>query len=114
MTVSITLMAFGSAMIAFTPAMKFLVAIPGAATLVVAITVLSLSHAVSVAVGVILIPLIFPAAVRSTGLAFTYSRGVAIFGGAATYVVTWLVGVTGNPFAQLLRNVGERCDADRH
>jgi len=25
--------------------------------------------------------------------------GVAIFGGLATYVVTWLVGVTGDPIA---------------
>ncbi len=56
-------------------------------------------HAMSVAVGVILIPLIFPPAVRSTGLAITYSLGVAIFGGTATYVVTWLVGVTGDPLA---------------
>jgi hypothetical protein len=53
----------------------------------------------SVAVGVILIPLIFPAAVRATGLSLTYSTGVAVFGGTATYVVTWLVGVTGNPLA---------------
>ena len=36
---------------------------------------------------------------RATGLAITYSLGVAIFGGTATYIVTWLVGVTGNPLA---------------
>ncbi len=29
----------------------------------------------------------------------TYALGVTIFGGTATYVVTWLVGVTGNPLA---------------
>jgi MHS family proline/betaine transporter-like MFS transporter len=46
-----------------------------------------------------LIPLIFPPAARATGLALTYSLGVAIFGGTATYVVTWLVGVTGDPLA---------------
>ena len=46
-----------------------------------------------------LIPLVFPPAVRATGLALAYSLGVAIFGGTATYVVTWLVGVTGNPLA---------------
>ena len=86
-------------MIALFPVMSFLIAHPGAATLVGAIAVLSLSHAMSVAVGVILIPLIFPAAVRATGLSVTYSLGVAIFGGTATYVVTWLVGVTGNPLA---------------
>jgi MFS family permease len=86
-------------MFALFPVMSFLVANPGATTLVAAIAILSLSHAMGAAVVIILIPLIFPAAVRSTGLALTYSFGVAIFGGTATYVVTWLVGVTGNPLA---------------
>lgn len=86
-------------MIALFPVMSFLVANPGVTTLVTAIAILSLLHAMSAAVGVILIPLIFPAPVRSTGLAFTYSLGVAIFGGTATYIVTWLVGVTGDPLA---------------
>ena len=52
-----------------------------------------------VAVIVALVPLIFPPGIRSTGLALTYAVGVAIFGGTATYVVTWLVGVTGDPLA---------------
>jgi MFS family permease len=86
-------------MIVLLPVMKFLIANPSAATLVLAITILSLLQAASTAVGVMLIPLIFPPAVRSTGLAITYSLGVAIFGGTATYVVTWLVGVTGDPLA---------------
>ena len=86
-------------MIVLFPVMKFLVANPSGATLVAAIAVLSLLHAASVAVSVMLIPLIFPPAVRSTGLAISYSLGVAIFGGTATYVVTWLVGATGDPLA---------------
>jgi MFS family permease len=86
-------------MIVLFPVMKFLIANPSAATLVLAITILSLLHAASVAVVVALTPLIFPPGVRSTGLAITYSLGVAIFGGTATYVVTWLVGVTGDPLA---------------
>jgi MFS family permease len=81
------------------PVMKFLVANPSSATLVLAIAILSLLHAASVAVAVVLIPLIFPPEIRSTGLALTYALGVAIFGGTATYVVTWLVGVTGDPLA---------------
>ena len=32
-------------------------------------------------------------------MAICYSLGVAIFGGTATYVVTWLVGATGDPLA---------------
>jgi MFS family permease len=86
-------------MLALFPVMQALIANPSAPTLVLAITCLSLLHAMSVAVGVILIPLVFPAAVRATGLAITYSLGVAIFGGTATYIVTWLVGVTDNPLA---------------
>jgi MFS family permease len=86
-------------MLALFPVMKFLVANPSAATLVLAISVLSLLQAMSAAVGVMLIPLIFPLAVRATGLAITYSLGVAIFGGTATYVITWMVGFTGNPLA---------------
>ena len=71
-------------MIVLIPVMKFLIANPGGATLVLAITILSLLHAASVAVVVALTPLIFPPAVRATGLAITYSLGVAIFGGTAT------------------------------
>ncbi len=81
------------------PVMKFLIASPSAATLVLAIAILSLLHAASVAVAVMLVPLIFPRAVRATGLSITYSLAVAVFGGTATYIVTWLVGVTGDPLA---------------
>jgi MFS family permease len=86
-------------MIVLFPVMKFLIANPSGATLVLAITILSLLHAASVSVVVALTPLIFPPAVRATGLAMTYSLGVAIFGGTATTIVTWLVGVTGDPLA---------------
>jgi MFS family permease len=86
-------------MIALFPVMKFLVADPSATTLALAITILSLLHAAGVAVLVPLIPQIFPPGTRSTGLAMTYAIGVAIFGGTATYVVTWLVGATGDPLA---------------
>ncbi len=55
----------------------------------------------SSAVGVMMIPLIFPRSARSTALAVTYALGVAIFGGTATYIVTWLVGVTGDPLASV-------------
>ncbi len=76
---------------------------------VLAIAILSLLHAASVAVVVALIPLIFPPGIRSTGLALTYALGVAIFGGTATYVVTWLVGVTGRPAGLDLLCDGGEC-----
>jgi MFS family permease len=96
---AITIVARVLFMLLLFPVMKFLVAHPSGPTLVVAITALGLLHAASIAVGIMLIPLIFPPAVRSTGMAICYSLGVAIFGGTATYVVTWLVGATGDPLA---------------
>ena len=87
-------------MIVLFPVMKFLIANPSAATLVLAITILSLLHAASVAVGGDADPVDLSARRRARpGSAITYSLGVAIFGGTATYVVTWLVGVTGDPLA---------------
>ncbi len=83
------------------PIMKYLVAAPSASTLVVAVGVLSVLHGASASVGVMLIPLLFPTSARATGLALTYSLGVAIFGGTATYIVTWLVGATGDPLASV-------------
>ena len=85
-------------MLALFPVMKFLVANPSGATLVVAISILSVLQAASGA-ALLLIPLIFPRWARATGLALAYSLGIAVFGGTATYVVTWLVGATGDPLA---------------
>jgi MFS transporter, MHS family, proline/betaine transporter len=39
---------------------------------------------------------LFPAEVRSTGLAIAYNIGAALFGGFAPFVLTWLLHVTGN------------------
>jgi MFS family permease len=88
-------------LVALLPVMGWLVANPTAGALVAAIAILSTLQGMSSAPGIMLIPWIFPKAVRATGLAFTYSFGVAVFGGTATYIVTWLVGVTGNPLASV-------------
>jgi MFS family permease len=88
-------------LIVLLPTMQFLVAYPSAVNLVLAIAILMALHAASSSVGIVLIALIFPNAVRSAGLAVTYALGVTIFGGTATYIVTWLVGVTGNPLASV-------------
>jgi hypothetical protein len=84
-------------MLALFPLMTVLIGHPSATTLVLAIAILSMLHAMSAAAVIILIPYSFQHAVRATGLAISNSEGVAIFGGTATYVVTRLVSVTGNP-----------------
>lgn len=38
----------------------------------------------------------FPAAVRSTGMAISYNLSVTIFGGFSPLTVTWLIAMTGN------------------
>ena len=42
---------------------------------------------------------IFPTSSRSTWMSTGYSLAVAIFGGFAPYIATWLIGATGSPLA---------------
>ncbi len=42
---------------------------------------------------------IFPTAIRSTWLSTGYSLAVAIFGGFAPFIATWLISVTGSPLS---------------
>jgi MFS family permease len=41
----------------------------------------------------------FPASLRSGAVGFLYASAVAVFGGSAQYIVTWLIAVTGSPLA---------------
>jgi MHS family proline/betaine transporter-like MFS transporter len=41
----------------------------------------------------------FPHHHRATGMSIIYSFGVTIFGGFSPFIVTWLIGATGNPMA---------------
>ncbi len=41
----------------------------------------------------------FPPGVRSTGLSLAYNFAVMLFGGFAQFIVTWLIGTTGDPYA---------------
>ncbi|NMM36767.1 MAG: MFS transporter [Glaciimonas sp.] len=41
----------------------------------------------------------FPRHHRAAGMSIIYSFGVTIFGGFSPFIVTWLIGVTGNPMA---------------
>jgi MFS family permease len=62
---------------------------------VVAAGLMSL-HAMSGGAGIVLIPLIFPSAVRTSGLSIAYALGVTIFGGTAQLVFTWIIATTGD------------------
>ena len=41
----------------------------------------------------------FPAHVRSAGIALTYSLTVTIFGATTQFVITWLLDATGDPLS---------------
>ena len=47
----------------------------------------------------VLVPELLPRAVRTTGFALIYAVGVCVFGGSTQVVLTWLIGMTGDPIS---------------
>jgi MFS family permease len=81
------------------PAVLLVVHNPTATMLFTVFFVLAALQAASGAVGIVLIPRCFPAAVRTAGLSIAYAVGVTIFGGSAQVIFTWLIHVTGDPMS---------------
>jgi MFS family permease len=81
------------------PAFGLLVGHPTPATLLGVTTFLAALTAVSGAASLVAIPELLPRGVRATGLSIAYAVGVALFGGTTQFIVTWLLGATGNPAA---------------
>ncbi|MBU6259485.1 MAG: MFS transporter [Burkholderiales bacterium] len=81
------------------PAFAWLVASPGAGVLFAVSGFLAALTAVSGAASLIAIPELLPRGIRATGMSIAYAVGVALFGGTTQLVITWLIGVTGNPAA---------------
>ena len=78
------------------PALSLVVSSGSPAVFILVVACLMVPHAMASAAGIILIPKIFPAAVRTSGLSISYAVGVTIFGGTAQVVFTWIIGVTGD------------------
>ena len=55
--------------------------------------------AVSGAASLAAIPELLPRPIRALGLSIAYAVGVSIFGGTTQFIVTWLIGATGDPTA---------------
>lgn len=81
------------------PAFGLLVSHPTQATLLAVSTFLAALTAVSGAASLVTIPELLPRGIRATGLSIAYAVGVALFGGTTQFIVTWLIGATGNPAA---------------
>jgi MFS family permease len=78
------------------PALHLIISSGSPPVLVMVMAGLMAIHATSSAAGIILIPIIFPSAVRTSGLSIAYALGVTIFGGTAQIVFTWIIESTGD------------------
>lgn len=81
------------------PAFMLLTTHPGVGMLLAVSSVLSALTAISGAASMTAIPELLPASFRATGLAIAYAVGVSLFGGTTQFIITWLIGATGNPVA---------------
>ena len=78
------------------PAMKFVLAQNDPVVFLVVIAALMALQAISGATAIIMMPKAFPASVRTAGMSISYAVGVALFGGTAQIVFTWIIGATGD------------------
>lgn len=78
------------------PALHLIVSSGSPLVLVMTVGALMAVHATSSAAGIVMIPIIFPSAVRTSGLSIAYALGVTIFGGTAQLVFTWIIDATGD------------------
>jgi MFS family permease len=79
------------------PLFLLLDAHPSAATLYATSIALNGLTALSGAASLVAIPELLPRSIRATGLSIAYAIGVSVFGGSTQFVITWLLGVTGDP-----------------
>jgi MFS family permease len=78
------------------PALHLIVTSGSPVVLLMALAGLMAIHAMASAAGIVIIPMIFPSVVRTSGLSIAYALGVTIFGGTAQIVFTWIIDKTGD------------------
>ena len=81
------------------PGFLWLNASPTPAVLFIVLGVLSIGLVVQTVPGITMLPEMFPKAVRASGMSLVYSVGVALFGGFAPFISTWLLNATGSKLA---------------
>ncbi|MBK1658606.1 MFS transporter [Paracraurococcus ruber] len=79
------------------PMFLWLSAAPSPMTLFAATAVVTVLTSMSSTAALVVVPELLPRAVRATGLAIAYAVGVSLFGGTTQFVITWLIGATGDP-----------------
>ncbi len=81
------------------PGFLWLNSSPTPVVLYLALGAFSLSLAMQTVPGITMLPEMFPKAVRASGMSLVYSVGVALFGGFAPLISTWLLKATGSKLA---------------
>ncbi len=81
------------------PGFLWLNSSPAPVVLYLVLGVFSLGLAMQTVPGITMLPEMFPKAVRASGMSLVYSVGVALFGGFAPFISTWLLNITGSRFA---------------
>lgn len=81
------------------PAFAWLKASPTPAVLFTVVGLLTAVLAIQAVPSITILPEMFPESVRATGMSLVYSVGVAVFGGFAPFISTWLVHASGNKVA---------------
>jgi MHS family proline/betaine transporter-like MFS transporter len=81
------------------PLFYMLVSHPSVTTLMLALTAIGLVAPAYWGPMAATMSELFPAMTRGTGLSVSYSLGVAIFGGFAPFISTWLITATGSKIA---------------
>ncbi|WP_434114019.1 MFS transporter [Paraburkholderia caffeinilytica] len=81
------------------PAFAFLGAYPSMTALCLISALLAVFVAGQIVPVLVMIPELFPADVRATGIALTYVVSASFFGGFSPFIATWLAEQTGNPLA---------------
>lgn len=88
------------------PAFFWLNASPTPAVLFIVVGVLSALLVFQAVPNITMLPEMFPKQVRASGMSLVYSVSVALFGGFAPFISTWLVNATGNKLAPAWYLVG--------
>ena len=74
-------------------------AVPSIATMYAVVMLLAALHSINAGANGVILAELFPKSTRATALSIAYAGGVSIFGGFAQFIVTWMIGATGNPAA---------------
>jgi MFS family permease len=85
--------------VAVYPAFMIITAVPSVPVLLSVVAALAVLVAFTAVPNIVMLPEMFPRAIRATGMSIVYCLGVSIFGGFAQFFATWLIQISGNNLA---------------